>query len=248
MSDMPLLGHSRGRPRSQVARTLAVLVVLGAGGYGIYRYVRKDSSAKPTAASPPPIVAVPPPPVALPPPPAPPSFAEELQRQGLRYVHASVAGPLETAFTSELGRDVGEPLTQVVTRTLVWWINVPDDLRRGDVVDVVFSERQGAEPLVHAVRFVSERAGRWFAAYRYQAPGQAYAHYYSRDGQEIELRLRDAPLDDHEQVTSLLRDGRGHRGVDFRTPVGTPVKATFDGTVGRVNRSFRQNGNCLELK
>jgi murein DD-endopeptidase MepM/ murein hydrolase activator NlpD len=136
----------------------------------------------------------------------------------------------------------------VVTRTLVWWVSVPGDLRRGDTVDVLFSERQGAEPLLHAVRFRSEKAGKTFEAFRYQPTGSSFAHYYTRDGKELELRLRDAPLEDHEQVTSLLADGRGHKGIDFRTPVGSPVKATFDAVVVRRNWNFRANGNCLELK
>ena len=35
-------------------------------------------------------------------------------------------------------------------------------------------------------------------------------------------------------ITSLLRDGRRHKGVDFKTPVGTEVKATFNGTITGV--------------
>src|SRR5262249_21511661 len=71
---------------------------------------------------------------------------------------------------------------------------------------------------------------------------------YAPDGRELELRLADAPLDDYEQVTSLLRDGRGHQGVDFKTPLGSPVKAPFDGTVSRVNWHWKMNGNSVELK
>ncbi len=164
------------------------------------------------------------------------------------YVRVVVSGPLETGFVTEVGRDLGEPLTQVVTRVLVWWVSVPADLRPGDVVEALFSERPAAEPLVHAVRFRSAKAGRTFEAFRFQEPGAAFARFYTPDGNELELRLKDAPLDDHEQVTSLIRDGRGHQGVDFRTPVGTPVKATFDAVFVRRNWNFRANGNCLELR
>ena len=51
------------------------------------------------------------------------------------------------------------------------------------------------------------------------------------------------PLDSWEQITSLLKDGRQHKGVDFKTPVGTPVKATFDGTITRKNWSSAATGN-----
>ena len=36
--------------------------------------------------------------------------------------------------------------------------------------------------------------------------------------------------------------------MDFKTPVGTPVKAPFTGVVRRKNWSFRCNGNCVELE
>ena len=62
------------------------------------------------------------------------------------------------------------------------------------------------------------------------------------------MRLEHSPLDDYEQVTSLLRDGRRHKGVDFKAAVGTPVKAPFTGVVKRKNWNFSSNGNCLELE
>jgi murein DD-endopeptidase MepM/ murein hydrolase activator NlpD len=199
--------------------------------------------------APPPAVVVnpEPPPVAEAPAPAPPP-APAPEADQPRHIHVSLDGALETAFVAQLGRELGAQLSQVVVRSLVWWVSVPGDLKRGDVIDVLFSEQTGAEPLVHAVRLHSEKAGRTFAAYRFQPTGAPFARYYTRDGQELELRLRDAPLEDYEQVTSRLRDGRNHKGIDFRTPAGSPVLAPFDATIARKTWNFRANGNCLELR
>ncbi len=109
---------------------------------------------------------------------------------------------------------------------------------------------------MHAVRFESQKQGRSFETYRFKpsgdgpsaALGTGFARYYQADGSELEERLIDSPLESYEQVTSLLRDGRKHKGVDFKTPVGTPVRATFDGTVVRKNWNFRGNGNSVELQ
>jgi murein DD-endopeptidase MepM/ murein hydrolase activator NlpD len=127
-------------------------------------------------------------------------------------------------------------------------VRVPNDLQRGDTVDLIVEERAGEEPLLDAVRFHSGKLAKTLAAYRYQATGDRVARFYQPDGEELELRLVDAPLDDYDQVTSLLRDGRGHKGVDFKTPVGTPVKAPFDGVISRRTWKFNLNGNSLELK
>jgi murein DD-endopeptidase MepM/ murein hydrolase activator NlpD len=164
----------------------------------------------------------------------------------LRAFTVALQGPLESAIASAAGLN-GPPLAQVVARTLVWWLRVPQDLARGDVLSIVYEPRAGQEPLVHAVHLWSSRLGRTFAAWRFRAEGAPFARFYQADGSELEERLVDGPLDTYEQVTSLLRDGRRHKGVDFKTPIGTAVKATFDGVVTRRNWNFRSNGNSVEL-
>jgi murein DD-endopeptidase len=187
--------------------------------------------------------------VATPPPAAAaPSVVETPRAGGLSQVSVRIDGPLETALVAAAGPSVGPALAQVVTRTLVWWVDVPGDLRRGDTLDILYETRPDEEPLVHAVRFSSGKTGQTHRAYRYQASGDKVARYYQPNGEELELRLQNAPLDEYEQVTSLLRDGRKHKGVDFKTAVGTPVKAPFTGVVKRKNWSFRFNGNCVELE
>src|SRR5262249_50154593 len=130
---------------------------------------------------------------------------------------------------------------------MVWWLAVPQDLRKGDVLEVIYEPQPGQEPLVSAVRLQSAKAGRTFQAYRFKPAGAQFARFYDADGNDLELRLDPSPLDSWEQITSLLKDGRKHKGVDFKTPVGTPVKATFDGTITRKNWFFRGNGNSLEV-
>ena len=173
---------------------------------------------------------------------------DPLTSAGLSRASIRIDGPMETAVTAAAGPQVGPALAQVVTRTLVWWVDVPGDLRRGDTLDVLYQVRPNEEPLVYAVRFTSDKTGQTHRAYRFQPEGDKNPRYYLPSGEELELRLENSPLDDYEQVTSLLRDGRRHKGVDFKTPVGTPVKAPFTGIVRRKNWSFRFNGNCIELE
>lgn len=160
----------------------------------------------------------------------------------------TITGPLESAIVASEGKEVGTALTQVVNRSLVWWLRVPQDLVKGDTLSVVYEPREHQEPLVHAVRFNSLKLGQTFESYRFQPAGEAFAHFYQADGNALEERLVDSPVEGYEQITSLLRDGRKHKGVDFKTPVGTPVKATFDAVVERKNWNFRGNGNSVELR
>jgi murein DD-endopeptidase MepM/ murein hydrolase activator NlpD len=166
-------------------------------------------------------------------------------------------GPLEEAMAAAMpaaDRGFASELTQVVNRLLVWNLQVARDGRRGDRLEVLYSpapggaDPGGGEPVVHALRYDSQKLSAVIAAYRYQAPGTRWNRYYRPDGSELEERLVDSPTPDYDQVTSLLRDGRRHKGVDFRTPVGSPVFATFDGVIERRNWNFAGNGNCLDVR
>jgi murein DD-endopeptidase MepM/ murein hydrolase activator NlpD len=125
------------------------------------------------------------------------------------------------------------------------------DLHKGDLVEVLYEEPDGQEPLILAARFKSQpgtEAERIIAAYRYHAPGDRFPSYWSTSGEEVPRRLIDGPLADYEQITSLLKDRPTHRGMDFKTPIGTPVTTPRAGKVTRTNWNHASNGNCVEVQ
>lgn len=263
MPEMPKLGVA---PKQSSFMPVAITaVVVGCLGGGIY-WLKSRPAAGEAAEIPTPAVAAPQAAEAVAPPPpstedvaagpgaAAPAMPVMPQPQvpgaeklGLRSFQVKINGPLESAIVASEGKAVGNALTQVVNRSLVWWVRVPQDLVKGDALSVVYETRDGMEPLVHAVRFESQKMGRTFETYRFKPAADGFARYYQADSTELEERLVDSPLDSYEQITSLLRDGRKHKGVDFKAPQGTPVKATFDGVVTRKNWNFRGNGNSVEI-
>jgi murein DD-endopeptidase MepM/ murein hydrolase activator NlpD len=185
---------------------------------------------------------------AAPAPTGKPAAVATADKSTLKAFTVHIHGPMESAIVDAVGKKVGTPLTQVVNRSLVWWLRVPQDLVKGDTLSAVYEERDNQEPLVHAVRLTSSKLGKTLEAYRVKSDSSEYPRFYAPDGTELELRLVDGPLDDWEQITSLLKDGRHHKGVDFKTPMGTPVKATFDGTIVRKTWQFRGAGNSLDIE
>jgi len=244
---MPVLGQSARRKSGGRGWVLFLAVAIASGGYLWYRKHR-PTPAPPVAAVP---VVAPAPVIAAPGSTAVPGLAQAPtpppMQTGPRFLSVRIDGPLEAALVSGAGSETGPALTQVVKRVMVWWLAVPGDLRKGDLLEVVYEPQPGQEPLVSAVRLQSAKAGRTFEAYRFKPAGAQFARFYAPNGEDLELRLEPSPLDSWEQITSLLKDGRKHKGVDFKTPVGTPVKATFDGTITRKNWFFRGNGNSLEV-
>jgi murein DD-endopeptidase len=240
---LPTLGEPP--KRSRFGSVLFISLLLGGAAGGVWWW-KQNPDALPFQ-KPPPVAEAPPQAAAVAPAP-PPAPVDPLTAAGLSRASVKINGPLETALVQATEPSVGPALAQVVTRTLVWWVRVPNDILRGDTLDVLYQKRPGEEPLVHAVRFVSGKTGQTHRTYRFQAPGDGYARFFLPTGEELEERLENAPMDDFEQVTSLLRDGRGHKGVDFKAAVGSPVKAPFTGVIKRKNWNFGSNGNCLELE
>ena len=183
----------------------------------------------------------------------------------LRRISVTLRGPLEDSVSAALppgDRAWAEQLTQVTNRILVWSLQISRDGRKGDKLEVLYelptaqpnavvaigdAGPVGKEPVVLALRYGSQKLGRLITAYRFKPESTPFAHYYTSEGVEVEEHLVESPVSDYEQVTSLLRDGRRHKGVDFKTPVGTPVRSPFDGQITRRNWHFSANGNCIEV-
>ncbi|MHB8419639.1 MAG: M23 family metallopeptidase [Myxococcales bacterium] len=167
---------------------------------------------------------------------------------GPHLLTATLAGSLDQTLGEAAPPEAGPALAMVVARLLVWWMRPAQDARPGDRIEVLYELPPGQEPLVLALDYHSQKDGADHRAYRYQAPGARFARYFTPDGTELEERLIGGPIEDYEQVTSLLRDGRRHKGVDFKAPVGTKVLSPVDGVIVRRNWHWRANGNCLEIR
>lgn len=256
MPELPTLGDAP--KKSPLAGVAITAVVVGALAGGAYWWKSRGAAPEPSATAPAAAAneAVPADPAAVAAAPAAPPTAaaptaaapDAPPKSGLKSLSARINGPMESAIVGQVGKQVGAPLTQVINRSLVWWLDVPQDLVKGDTLEAVYEEREGKEPLVHAVRYQSGKLGKTFTAFRYVAEGTTLPRLYDLEGNELEQHLVDGPLDSWEQITSLLKDGRRHKGIDFKTPEGTPVKATFDGTITRKNWNFRGGGNSIEIQ
>ncbi|RME24778.1 MAG: M23 family metallopeptidase [Deltaproteobacteria bacterium] len=170
-----------------------------------------------------------------------------LAGSGWRVTTADVEHSLARTFQQAAGED-GDALAAAYARQFVWDLDLRRDLQRGDRVEVLWRPDPTEVIVVAAARLRSGRLGRTLEAWRWQRPGDSFPSYWDADGVEVPYRLVDGPLDDYEQVTALLKDRPTHKGMDFKTPVGTPVRSPKAATVTRVDWNWRYNGHCIELR
>ena len=179
-----------------------------------------------------------------------------------RLVRGELRGALETSI-----RRAGGPanLAGGMARVLQWDLDFNRDLRVGDRFEILFDELrldgqfQGVAA-VHALRYRNRE--RWLEAYSFSEEGSGDGgsdRYYDADGQPLRRQFLRSPLP-YSRVTSrfslsrfhpILKRRMPHYGVDYGAPVGTPVRATADGTVlsagvrgggGRTVRLRHPNG------
>jgi murein DD-endopeptidase MepM/ murein hydrolase activator NlpD len=166
----------------------------------------------------------------------------------LKYVHVTIRSTLEGALVAATGKRLGPALAQVAKRSMVWSVDPRKEIWRGDRLELVYETPMDGEPIIHAFWYWSRKLGETVKGVLYRTDGSKFARYYHPDGREVELRLKDSPMKVYEQITSLLKDGRRHRGVDFKAPIGTPVYSPFSGKVRRKNWATRANGNSIDIQ
>ncbi len=168
---------------------------------------------------------------------------------GWRVLRAEVTHSLARTFQRALPDDApADAVAAVASRLLVWDLDLRRDLQKGDRIELAWRVGEDGQVEVPVLRYRSGKLGRTLEAYRFQAPGDRWPSWWDATGREVPRRLAAGPLDEYEQVTSLLKDRPSHHGMDFKTPVGTPVKSPKAGTVTRVNWNTRANGKCVEVR
>ncbi|MBC9073739.1 peptidoglycan DD-metalloendopeptidase family protein [Thauera sp. CAU 1555] len=132
-------------------------------------------------------------------------------------------------------------------------INFHTDLRRGDSFSVVYETLydQGSPSRtgkILAAEFVNRGERHVVVLFR---GDDGREQYYTADGRSLRQAFLRSPLE-FSRVTSgfgrrlhpIHRNWRTHAGVDFAAPIGTPIKATSDGTVSFVGTQ-RGYGNII---
>lgn len=173
--------------------------------------------------------------------------AAEASTSEWSIVAADVDGALSTAIVRAVPEH-GSVVAAHVARVLMWQLDLRREVARGDRVVVAWRPGTDGDPEIGAVVYRSLAKSATLRAYRWKRPGDAAASYWDEQGHEVPRRLRDSPLADYDQITALLKDRPTHQGMDFKTAVGTPVRAPRAGVVSRVDWKRRGNGRCLELR
>lgn len=166
----------------------------------------------------------------------------------IKTFKGTVNGPISFAMREALGKKEADFMSSIATRMLIWRIDIRREMRKGDTFQIAYKHTKDQSMFdILAMSYHSQKHNKTYRFYQYKEAGRLFSAFYDDAGQEIELKLKNTPIREYQQVTSILKMRPKHKGVDYKTPVGTPIYMPFTGKVIRTNWNFRYNGSSIEV-
>jgi murein DD-endopeptidase MepM/ murein hydrolase activator NlpD len=152
----------------------------------------------------------------------------------------------------------GEQLAILLEEIFAWDIDFYADIRQGDSFKIIFEKKYLEDEFVGygniiAAEFTNQ--GESYRAFRYTYPDSNKADYFNYEGNSLRKEFLKSPISGaritsrftHSRLHPVRKVWRPHYGVDYAAPVGTPVRATAEGSVNYVGRDGA-NGRMIRIR
>lgn len=170
------------------------------------------------------------------------SLASRFENKSIEYRTAYAHGEIDDSLFAA-GKKAGLSDSQVMQLANIfdWDIDFILDIRKGDSFSMLYQEKflEGEKignGEILAAEFVNQ--GKSFQAVRYTDVNDSTS-YYTPAGLSMRKAFLRAPLQ-FKYISSsfkprrfhpILKRWKAHRGIDYRAPTGTPIRAAGDGKV-----------------
>jgi murein DD-endopeptidase MepM/ murein hydrolase activator NlpD len=137
-------------------------------------------------------------------------------------------------------------------------IDFRSDLKKGDHFSVVYETFWQDGEMVRTGRILAGEFVNRGTAYQtmwYEDPVTRQGSYYGLDGKSLKQGFLKSPLAFTRissgfslRVHPISGVWKQHKGIDFAAPMGTPIRASGEGTIDFVGMSSGGYGNMIVLK
>jgi murein DD-endopeptidase MepM/ murein hydrolase activator NlpD len=195
-------------------------------------------------------------------------------RKGDKFVTAEAAAQLERRIemhsreissslyaATDSDVDGGKLPDQIVSQIIEMFstnIDFRSDLKKGDHFSVVYETFWQDGEMVRTGRILAGEFVNRGTAYQtmwYEDPVTRQGSYYGLDGKSLKQGFLKSPLAFTRissgfslRVHPISGVWKQHKGIDFAAPMGTPIRASGEGTIDFVGMSSGGYGNMIVLK
>ena len=168
-------------------------------------------------------------------------FAAEIVERPVEYRKHMAHGVIDSSlFESGAAAGLSDKIIMNIAGIFAWDVDFVLDIRRGDSYYVQYEEiwqdgKYVADGEIIAAEFNNN--GRTIQAIRFVDDAQR-ADYFTPAGDSVRKAFLRSPVDfrvsssfNPNRLHPVLKTRRPHRGVDYASPRGTPIKASGDGKV-----------------
>ncbi|MCZ2415436.1 MAG: M23 family metallopeptidase [Burkholderiales bacterium] len=177
-----------------------------------------------------------------------------------RQVEVAVAEIRTSLFAAIDGAGIPEAVATRIADILDGEVDFNRDLRRGDLLRVVYEVIREADSLdrptigrILALEFTIN--GTRHEAVWFDREGSEQGEYFTFDGRSLRKAFLQHPVEfsrissgfTNARMHPILNYVREHKGVDFAAPTGTKVRSSGDGIIEFVGQQ-RGYGNLVEIR
>jgi murein DD-endopeptidase MepM/ murein hydrolase activator NlpD len=170
------------------------------------------------------------------------------------YVTATVENTLYgTAKKNNIPRKLIHQMTEIFN----WQIDFSKDVHSGDQFTIIYKAYYIEDKLVGAGEILAvtyRKKNKTYKAIRYKN-NNGDIEYFDEDGHSLKKAFSRYPIKfshisstfSYSRKHPILKYRRAHKGIDLAAPIGTPIKATSDGTIVRITYGGGY-GNMIKIK
>lgn len=151
----------------------------------------------------------------------------------------------------------GGQLAILLEEIFAWDIDFYADIRLGDSFKIIFEKKYLVGEFVGYGRILAAEftnQGEVFRAFHFTYPDTKKSDYFDFEGNSLRKEFLKSPIAgaritsrfSHSRLHPVRKVWRPHYGVDYAAPVGTPVRATADGSVSYAGRDGA-NGRMVRI-
>jgi murein DD-endopeptidase MepM/ murein hydrolase activator NlpD len=147
----------------------------------------------------------------------------------------------QSIYETALRNQVPRPLIEELIRIYSYDVDFQRRVQPGDSFEVLFAEEESAEGRGEVLVASLTTSGETRRYYRYQSQDDGSLDYYDETGKSAKKFLVRKPLAEGSISSPfgarnhpLLRYSKMHTGVDWRSPMGTPIYASGNGVIEKL--------------